>query len=209
MSDKEIKQKILEAGKKLLNEKDYHETVMDEVAQLAGVAKGTIFFHFKSKENFIKEILFSVMDELDKIIGEIVSDKKLPPLKKIRLIYDKFIESHLQNMHLFMIVRKEMFGCAPRKEEMKQRFDYLSKKISLVVEELFEHRLIKSFNVNLNKNEVVSSMLMIYATAVTTMVHFNQEHLSEIKEIFWKILLHGILNEDISVEMEVFGEKSV
>ncbi|MCX7716764.1 MAG: TetR/AcrR family transcriptional regulator, partial [Endomicrobia bacterium] len=60
---KETYNKIIQAGKDILNKKDYYEAVVEEIAQLAGVAKGTVFFYFKTKENLFREILFSLVDE--------------------------------------------------------------------------------------------------------------------------------------------------
>ena len=45
------KQKILETARRLLVERGYHEIVMDDIAQGAGVAKGTLFLHYRTKED--------------------------------------------------------------------------------------------------------------------------------------------------------------
>ena len=44
---------ILDEAEKLLVEKGYHETAIDEIAARAGVAKGTLYQHFPSKEALI------------------------------------------------------------------------------------------------------------------------------------------------------------
>jgi hypothetical protein len=67
--------------------------------------------------------------------------------------------------------------------------------------------LIKKFSSQDIDLEVVSSMVLMYASAVSSMVFFYKEKIQQIKEIFWNILLHGILNEDISIEMLLFDKK--
>lgn len=47
---------IIEAATKLFAEKGYAETSTAEIAENAGVAHGTIFYHFKNKEGIIREI---------------------------------------------------------------------------------------------------------------------------------------------------------
>jgi len=47
---------ILDEAEKLLVEKGYHETAIDEIAARAGVAKGTLYQHFPSKEALIQAL---------------------------------------------------------------------------------------------------------------------------------------------------------
>jgi TetR/AcrR family fatty acid metabolism transcriptional regulator len=87
--DKETYFKIIQAGKEILSKKDYHETVVEEIAQLAGVAKGTVFFYFKTKEGLFKEILLSLLNELEEEINKILDDIGLRALQKLKKVYVK------------------------------------------------------------------------------------------------------------------------
>lgn len=55
---KDKKKQILETATKLFAEKGYHSTTMQEIAEFIGVAKGSLYNIFKSKE----EILLSIFD---------------------------------------------------------------------------------------------------------------------------------------------------
>lgn len=200
---RETYNKILQAGREVLNKKDYHEAVVEEIAHLAGVAKGTVFFYFKTKENLFKEIMLSLLDELNTSIEGILANV-LPPLKKLKKIYDYYIEFNLRNMQILMSIRKQLLHVEPKVEEIKEKLSQLSRKILPLVEEMFKAGLIKKIAVSVDLTEVVSSMLLMYASAVSSMVFFYPDRVNELKEIFWEILLHGILNEDVSIEMLVF-----
>lgn len=54
------KEAILKAATELFARKGYRGTAASEIAERAGVAQGTVFHHFKSKEN----LLISICDEL-------------------------------------------------------------------------------------------------------------------------------------------------
>ena len=56
------KDAILRAAVHLFAEKGYDETPTSEVAKRAGVAEGTIFHHFKSKEGILMHILEEMME---------------------------------------------------------------------------------------------------------------------------------------------------
>ncbi|MFO7831627.1 MAG: TetR/AcrR family transcriptional regulator [Desulfuromonadaceae bacterium] len=51
------KRDILQAAQRLFAEKGYHATPTSEIASLAGVAQGTLFYHFKSKEGILLSLL--------------------------------------------------------------------------------------------------------------------------------------------------------
>ncbi len=198
--------RIIQAGREILNKKDYYETIVEEIAQHAGVAKGTIFFYFKTKENLFREILFSLIDELTNSLDEILSSKE-HPLVKLKKLYDRYIEFNLQNMNLFMTIRKQLISTEPKTEEIKQKLEFIAKKLLPLVEEMFNKDLIKRMNPDVDIMQIIPSMILMYTSAVSSMVFFYKDKVNEIKEIFWNILLHGMLNEDVSIEMLVFNDE--
>jgi len=58
------KETILRVATKLFSEKGYRNTTVAELAQLTGVAEGTIFYHFKNKEGLFLAILDNIRQTL-------------------------------------------------------------------------------------------------------------------------------------------------
>ena len=58
------KRHILEAARRLLVEHDFQDIVLDDVAKKAGVAKGTLFLHFKNKEELFSAAFGDLADSL-------------------------------------------------------------------------------------------------------------------------------------------------
>lgn len=54
---------ILQVAEEVLMEKGYHETSMDEIAARVGIAKGTVYLHFPSKEDLVVAIFARDMQE--------------------------------------------------------------------------------------------------------------------------------------------------
>jgi len=54
------KERVLEAAEQVFAEKGFHETAMDEIVTVSGASKGSIYFHFPSKEN----LFLAVMEQL-------------------------------------------------------------------------------------------------------------------------------------------------
>jgi AcrR family transcriptional regulator len=58
------KETILRVATKLFSEKGYRNTAIAELAKLTGVAEGTIFYHFKTKEGLFLAILDNIRQTL-------------------------------------------------------------------------------------------------------------------------------------------------
>ena len=55
---------ILQAAEEVLMERGYHETSIDEIAARVGIAKGTVYLHFPSKEDLVVAIFERDMQQL-------------------------------------------------------------------------------------------------------------------------------------------------
>lgn len=70
MSKKEV---ILQAATKLFSKKGFKDTSMGDLSKMTGAAGGTIFYHFKSKENLFISILENVkegiIEEFERYFG--------------------------------------------------------------------------------------------------------------------------------------------
>jgi AcrR family transcriptional regulator len=61
-------QRIIEAAAQLFAERHYHEVRMDDIAAKADVAKGTIYLHFKDKDNLYQAL---ALDSVKKLINRV------------------------------------------------------------------------------------------------------------------------------------------
>ncbi len=80
------RERIIAAAAKLFGERDYHDTTTAKIAESAGVAAGTIYIYFRSKE----ELLVAVFEEflgrhMDRL-REGVEREKMPQDKLMRLL---------------------------------------------------------------------------------------------------------------------------
>ena len=77
---------ILQAAEEVLLEKGYHETSIDEIAARVGIAKGTVYLHFPSKEDLVIAIFEHEMQQLLQYIDSMES--QLTAWGKIEAIFD-------------------------------------------------------------------------------------------------------------------------
>jgi TetR/AcrR family transcriptional regulator, fatty acid metabolism regulator protein len=78
---------ILKVAEEVLIEKGYHETSIDEIAARVGIAKGTVYLHFPSKEDLVIAIFQREMQQLLQYIDSTMNSK-LTAREKIEAIFD-------------------------------------------------------------------------------------------------------------------------
>ncbi|BCY17391.1 MAG: TetR/AcrR family transcriptional regulator [Chloroflexi bacterium] len=74
---KDAKIKIIEAAQRLIAEQGVEKTSMRDIAAEAGITTGAIYYHYKSKE----ELLYDVMDYASAVTSEIMKLRARPEAK--------------------------------------------------------------------------------------------------------------------------------
>ncbi|MER3523122.1 MAG: hypothetical protein C4326_03425 [Ignavibacteria bacterium] len=65
---------ILSAARKVFATKGYERATLDEIAELAEFAKGTLYNYFDSKETLFREIVESILDEMIHIAEQALAE---------------------------------------------------------------------------------------------------------------------------------------
>lgn len=109
-SNKILKRKrIVESAAKLFSTKNYHEVMMEDVAKLASIAKGTVYNYFQSKE----ELYFSIMKtRMENLVQSLKS--------KVQYEMSSIDSLHSFIVHFYMFMMKyQSFFLMYQKENLK------------------------------------------------------------------------------------------
>jgi AcrR family transcriptional regulator len=79
------REKIIEVADKLFGRFGFYKTSMDEIAKIARKAKGSLYYHFSSKEELFKEVVAKEISHLKNELSRIVNDEKISSKEKIKL----------------------------------------------------------------------------------------------------------------------------
>ncbi len=82
---------ILKTGEKLFIEKGFGNTTMDEIARACELAKGTLYLHFKSKEELLSAIMYKALTELYELMFKYQSGIS-DPVERLRKIGEAYFE---------------------------------------------------------------------------------------------------------------------
>jgi len=97
--------KIIEVAIATFAEKGYSNTSTSEIAKKAGVAEGTIFKHYGTKENLLLSIMVPFLKDFfptmaEELIGELMKDK---------CSFEDFLRALLTNRSVFLSENREIF----------------------------------------------------------------------------------------------------
>ncbi|MEA4827923.1 MAG: TetR/AcrR family transcriptional regulator [Clostridium sp.] len=119
---------IFNAAIKIFSEKGYNGATMDDIAINAGVAKGTLYYHFKSKEEIFKYIVKEGMKKIKTEVQEEV-EKVEDPIKRLKTLCKIQLELVYKNRDFFKVIMSQLWGVELRQLELRE---VVQKYISLI-----------------------------------------------------------------------------
>ncbi len=80
------REQLLMSAAKLFSEKGYEGTSTEEIARRAGLTKGALYFHFKSKEDMLFALVSSMEDRHREAFEQLVAGK-ITPSKYLKALF--------------------------------------------------------------------------------------------------------------------------
>jgi len=103
---------IVESALRLILKKGYDGTTVDEVAQLSGVSKGLVSYHYPKKENLFRAVLEKIVGKLEGELKE-VYESDASARERLRLNFRNLFDSEERTRHYY-IVLVDFLAQAPR-----------------------------------------------------------------------------------------------
>lgn len=95
------KAEILDAAEKLFNEKGYSKTTMEDILSLTGIAKGTLYYHFKGKEDILLAMIDREIEQREQSMRQIADDKTICAAEKLYRVIRLLSQSGMMSDGLY------------------------------------------------------------------------------------------------------------
>ncbi len=182
--DKE--KKILNTALKLFVEFGFHGTPTSKIAKDAGVANGTLFHYFATKETLIKELYVNIKNELNQIL---VSKTNLDDNIKVafRTLYCTTINWALVNQDKFHYIQQVHFS--PHLAQIPAEVLHEQSKMHIA----FIEKAKTSGDIKIMSNELLytlvnSQILGIYQYVLTQPTDQQQDIIGQGFEMIWDLI---------------------
>ncbi|NLC07653.1 MAG: TetR/AcrR family transcriptional regulator [Syntrophomonadaceae bacterium] len=151
----------------IFSEKGYHETTMEDIAENLGIAKGTLYYHYKNK----KELYLALIKEGFEILKQQASqelaltDNAADKLGKLIQVQVAFFQEYV---HLTYIFLRELYGNVISRNELTTIVEDYMELITQILNEGQQFKLFKPLCL-----ELTSSMIF-GAVSVSTLKYLNK-----------------------------------
>jgi AcrR family transcriptional regulator len=127
---------ILAAARSLMEQKGVDALTMDEIAQAARVAKGTIYLYFQSKDELIQALLSQVGEAMVLDLEAILNKPDSPP-EKLRQVATLLLNYVDQESALFPVYLRELVRSKSGRETTLSSLQELEERIVALITQIF------------------------------------------------------------------------
>ncbi|MBC7252910.1 MAG: TetR family transcriptional regulator [Actinobacteria bacterium] len=124
------RRKIIANAARLFAGKGYHGTTVDEIVQATGIAKGTFYLYFESKEDLLVEVIKNLIDETLQGIDEKLRGKgRSDFVTRIEAKGEELLGLYLENSELLYMMLGESVGNERLQEQIQEVYERLAERL--------------------------------------------------------------------------------
>lgn len=129
------KDKILDAALEVFSEKGFHSATVDEIAEQAGLGKGTLYRYFANKETLFNELVRLRLEELERNAWAVFDgqDDVLTMIHKYLHTYFAFFD---HNQRLYRLIVQERPDVGDRVQDLY--FKKVMRRAPLLMRKIYE-----------------------------------------------------------------------
>jgi len=104
------KNELLDTAQELFFSKGYKQTSIESIIKKIGVAKGTFYYYFKSKEDLLEKLSYKMSKKILEEVKKIVEKDDLNAIDKLNKAYAVAGSVKLENIELLKVLLKAFYN---------------------------------------------------------------------------------------------------
>ncbi|OOM71437.1 fatty acid metabolism regulator protein [Clostridium puniceum] len=179
---------IFESAIKIFSESGYRGATMDDIAANAGLVKGTLYYHFKSKEEIFNFIVQEGLKILQNQVIEI-QEMNIGPIEKLIKICKIQLTFLYGYTDFFKVVMSQLWGNESRQDELRQKIRIYISEIEVNIKNAMENGQIEKGDTELIAFQFFGSLC---SSAIYESIHIEKISLEDIINSTIKFTLKGL-----------------
>lgn len=183
------KEKILETAMRLFVEKGIQGTPTSLIAKESGVATGTLFHHFKSKEDLVHELYHLIFDSILDFQKKFL-DEDMDTLSRLRQIWRLDIEwsvAHAEYVHFLERYSFFYYATETAISEFYERFSHCSQNFK----DAIDNKMMKTTDFAYVQEHYIWNIRMNSIYFINHPKECTSENIEKTFDIYW----NGIKND--------------
>lgn len=188
------KEKILNSAVNLFSKNNYHAVSMNQIAEDADLSKGTLYWHFDSKEELFSKILIRGIDYFKKRFREILNSEQKTE-DKIYSLVEIVVNTFSENMNLIILFKNNSPIITQELEDKKCQHQGFLDIISQIIEEGIKRGAITAKKANELSLMVLS---ILFSDQIIRMLRNNssQKQLQKTIDFIYDFIMYGITGKE-------------
>ncbi len=147
------KQKIIEAGTRLIVQKGIEKTSLADIAEEAGISKGSLYYYYASKNELIFDITEAHINQISENLFTIIEESKGNASweELLKILFERILDADTRGrLHLYLVQQ-----ALNDNDDLKQRFRKKYQEWKLMITEGFT-----MLEPNITNHKVLSSLII-------------------------------------------------
>lgn len=179
---------IFESAIKTFSESGYRGATMDDIASNAGLAKGTLYYNFASKEEIFNFIVEEGLQILQNQVIE-VQYMNIGPIEKLIKICRIQLTFLYGYTNFFKVVMSQLWGTENRQTELREKVREYINQIEINIKAAMENGQIEKGNTELIAFQLFGSLC---SSAIYESIHIEEISLENIIDGTIRFTLNGL-----------------
>jgi len=181
---------ILQVTLELITEKGIENTSLTDIIKASGVANGTLYHHFKKKEEIIDELYESLTQDFGTVVMR-NADTTEDPRKQYQIMWLNLYHYFIDNPIAFVF--SEQIGRSPQiPMKLKEKCRVFYTDIEAFFRKRIKEKKFRQFNTLVMQELFFGSVVSIVKIHENELVELEERHVKQAIEISWK----GFCRED-------------
>lgn len=183
---------VMEAALRVMTRQGAESFSMDDVAEEAGVSKGTLYNYFSSKEELVEASIESAIEPLEAELDRLV-ESDLPPVQKIQYLTNRLLSYFDMKGEFFRVLLYLRESAQYRYQRYhSEKYQHFIHRLAKVLEEGMDRGQLKRLDPLKTAIIILESNITLINQRVST---DNPEPMEEDARLVTEILLKGITKE--------------
>ncbi|HEY7369033.1 MAG TPA: TetR/AcrR family transcriptional regulator [Thermoanaerobaculia bacterium] len=132
-------EEILAAASQVFAQKDFHEVLIDEIAEVGGIGKGTVYRYFRTKEDLYFAVILRGLDRLDVVLSAALP-QEASPVRRLERIAREILSFFWHQRSLLMLLYRDEKSLRSRHGGLREGHDRLVRQVQEAILEGIQRR---------------------------------------------------------------------
>ena len=191
------KEDLIKSARLVMSSKGYSRTRVSDIVKKAGVAQGTFYLYFKSKENVLEEFISIIQSQQDALLAniKITNPETIREefMRELMAVSTHFKEFYKENSDILKILMEEL----PHSNIVRFHSDNFRNNAKKIVEIFmktgYKSGLLKDMNFDLVAEIISMSLKQLILLGSTNKLEHSVD---EMFNTFIELCMFGIMKED-------------